>query len=39
MTNERYETIVRRVELGVSRDGEPGIVVRDARGGSAWKAP
>jgi len=35
-----YDTAGRaRVELGVSRDGEPRLAVRDARGGSAWKAP
>ena len=27
------------VELGLMRDGEPRMVLLDARGGTAWKAP
>ena len=28
-----------RAELGLMRDGEPRMVLLDARGGTAWKAP
>ena len=28
-----------RAELGLVRDGEPRMVLLDARGGTAWKAP